>query len=116
MTIGLINSKVEFDYGFLLFVQVCSCLWRRRVHHLHSHGSEEQELWQCTGVCLGSRFFRVSVLHIYSPAYILCCIEHFLHILVSSVRFVLYRALFAHPTLKHAFCTVYGSICVLSSF
>ena len=100
MTVGLINSKVEFDYGFLLFVQVCSCLWRRRVHHLHSHGSEEQELWQCTGVCLGSRFFRVSVLHI----------------LVSSVHFVVYRALFAHPTLERAFCAVYGSICVLSSF
>ena len=32
--------------------------------------------------------------------YILCCIEYFLHILLSGVNFVLYRALFAHVTLR----------------
>ena len=41
-----------------------------------------------------------------SQVYILCCIEHFLNILLSSVHFVLYRALFAHPTLECTFCAV----------
>jgi hypothetical protein len=36
-------------YGF---VQVCCGLWRWRIHHLHRHGSEEQELRLCAGVCV----------------------------------------------------------------
>lgn len=42
-------------------LQVRGGLRRRRVHHLHGHGSEEQELRLRPGVRLGSRFFRVSV-------------------------------------------------------
>ena len=36
-----------------------------------------------------------------SQAYILCSIQHFLHIKLSSTHFVLYTALFAHQILKH---------------
>ena len=31
-----------------------------------------------------------------SQAYILCCIEHFLHVSLSGLHFVLYRAVFVH--------------------
>lgn len=34
--------------------QVCGGVRRRRVHHLHCHGFEEQELRLSTGVCLGT--------------------------------------------------------------
>lgn len=34
--------------------QVCCGVWRWRVHHLHCHGFEEQELRLGTGVRLGT--------------------------------------------------------------
>ena len=37
---------------------------------------------------------------------ILCRMEHSLHILLSSVHFVPYRALFAHPILERTFCAI----------
>ena len=50
-----------------------------------------------------------------SWACILCSIRHFLHIKLSGVHFVLYRALIAHQTLKRAFCALYGTFCTSNS-
>ena len=38
-------------------------------------------------------------------------IWQFLHILLSSVHFVLYGALFVHPTLERTFCAVWSTFC-----
>lgn len=42
--------------------QICCGVWRRRVYHLYSYGFEKQELRLSTGVCLGTRLIRVSLL------------------------------------------------------
>ena len=51
----------------------------------------------------------------HSRAYILCCIEHFLHF---TLHFVLYTAVFVHQTIKHTLCArciLYGSFCTCIS-
>ena len=42
-------------------------------------------------------------------------IEHLLHIPLSSVHFVLYGALIAHPTLERTFCAVWSTFCISHS-
>ena len=46
-----------------------------------------------------------------SRAYILCCIEHFLHMELSGIHFVLHMAAFVYGTLGRTFCAAYGSFC-----
>lgn len=56
------QSSSELVFFFLLIHQVCCGVWRWRVYHLYCYGFEEQELWLSSGVCLGTRLFRVSLL------------------------------------------------------
>ena len=53
--------------------------------------------------------------HNFYPAYVLCSIQHFLHIKLCRVHFVLYTALFAHQTLPHTFCALYSTFCTSNS-
>ena len=51
-------SHPLMDISAWLF-QVCGGVRRRGVHHLHSHGTEEQELRLSPGICLEQRLLRL---------------------------------------------------------
>ena len=64
-------------------------------------GERDRERINLKIILLLNSDIRCSYIHV------LCCIEHFLHVVLSSVRFVLYGAIFAYyGTLKRTLCAV----------